>query len=63
MKPLGMSGWIRPGPVPTGVLAMASSSLPAKEGAASTNMTTMARIASSPMINKPFLLIKTSWKK
>src|SRR4030042_3087362 len=50
-------------PTPWGVLAMASSNLPAKDGEASTRVTTTARTASKPMISKLFFLMKTSWKK
>ena len=61
MNPLGMSGWIMPGPVPTGVLAMASSSLPAQEGSARARVATTARAARKKMMNTVLFRMQSSW--
>ena len=61
MNPLGMSGWIMPGPVPTGVLAMASSSLPAQEGSTRARVANAAMATRKKMMNPVLFRMHSSW--
>ena len=60
MKPLGAPGLIMPGPAPWGVWAMASDSLPAKDGAAQSRVAATVSRAIKPKITNPFFRMKSS---
>ena len=60
MNPGLALGSIMPGPVPWGVLAMASSSLPAQDGSARARVATTARAARKKMMSTVLFRMQSS---